>query len=270
MLIFEDFCEQPRVDWSSLDVDAALSQVCFIEDQVSFLQLLKSKFSQHQNGIHGLFGPDWIRHRTVVILNVPLFGLNQQEVDVHLSQGLGQLSFLSGFQHMLQNCRGDPAEDRDVAHDVEASWRLDVGDDSAGLLLISEPLPEVLLLLWVSEPSHLCHHVNAFSRDLIGCCRPCGYPEASRGKQFASNKVYQKHFDWSRLCNIGQDLSVVEVQSKSTLIQTIEDEQNLELLKPADSCFFSFSEDEMKKFHQAVLLLFQQIELSEREWKDEL
>ncbi|KAK2842758.1 hypothetical protein Q5P01_012958 [Channa striata] len=65
--------------------------------------------------------------------------------------------------------------------------------DSAGLLLISESLPEVLSLLWVSEPSDLCHHVNTLRRDLIGRCRSCGYPEASRGKQVPPDEVCQQH-----------------------------------------------------------------------------
>ena len=62
----------------------------------------------------------------------------------------------------------------------------------------------------------------------------------------------------------------MEVQRKSTLVQTVKDEDDLELIKPADSCFFGFREEVMNKFHQAELFLFQHIQLSEGEGKCEV
>ena len=103
-----------------------------------------------------------------------------------------------------------------------------MGDDFAGQLLVFESLPEVLLLLLVGEPPHLCHHVNTLSRDLIGCRRACGYPDASRGKQVAPDEVGQQHVHRGGLCDISPDRVSLEVQRKSTLIQTIQDEDNLE------------------------------------------
>ncbi|KAJ8358827.1 hypothetical protein SKAU_G00153520, partial [Synaphobranchus kaupii] len=47
----------------------------------------------------------------------------------------------------------------------------------------------VLLLLWVIEPSYLCHLVDALRRDLIGCCWSGGDPEESRGKQIPQNEI---------------------------------------------------------------------------------
>ncbi|KAF7640579.1 hypothetical protein LDENG_00033230, partial [Lucifuga dentata] len=83
-----------------------------------FLQLIKSQFPQRLDHLSALWIPVWIH--LSIILDVLQFGLNQQEVDVHVRQGLGQLSCLSGFQHVLQNRSCDPAEDWDVTHDVEA------------------------------------------------------------------------------------------------------------------------------------------------------
>ena len=108
-----------------------------------------------------------------------------------------------------------------MTHDVEALGFLDVGDDCSGQRLLSESLPEVLLLLWVSEPPNLCHHANTLSRDLIGCRRACGYPDASGGEQVAPDEVCQQHVHRGGLCDISTDLVVLEVQRKSTLIQTI-------------------------------------------------
>ena len=204
------------------------------------------------------------------ILEAPQFGLDHQEVDVHLRQGLGQLLALAGSQHVLQDCRGDPAEDGDVAHDVEAPRRLDVGDGHAGLLLIPEPPPEVLLLLWVREPSHLCHHVNALRRDLIGCGRPRGYPETSGRKQLPPDEVCQQHVHRGGLCDISQDLGVGEIQRQPTLVQSVEDEHDLESVEAEDSGLFSLTEEPVNEFHQAVPLTFQQIQLSEGEGKHEL
>ncbi|KAK0134886.1 Testosterone 17-beta-dehydrogenase 3 [Merluccius polli] len=171
----------------------------------------------------------WICFSSPMILPVPLYGLNPQEVDVHLSHSVGHLcSTLGCCEEVLHNCSRDPTEDGDVTHDVEASRFLDMGDDFPGQRLISESLPEVLLLLWVGEPSHLCHHANTLSRDLIGCRRACGYPDASGGKQVAPDEVCQQHVHRGRRCDISPDPVVLEVQRKSTLIQTIQDEDNLE------------------------------------------
>ena len=145
-----------------------------------------------------------------------------------------------------------------------------MGDDFAGQRLLSESLPEVLLLLWVGEPSHLCCHANTLSRDLIGCPRACGYPDAGGGKQVAPDEVCQQHVHRGRRCDISPDLVVLEVQRKSTLIQTIQDEDHLEPVVSADSCFFGLNKEVMKKSHQAELFPFQYIQLSEREGKCEV
>ncbi|KAJ3583687.1 hypothetical protein NHX12_015895 [Muraenolepis orangiensis] len=113
----------------------------------------------------------------------------------------------------------------------------------------------ILFLLWVGEPSHLCHHANTLSRDLIGCRRACGYPDASGGKQVAPDEVCQQHVHRGRLCDIGPDRIVLEVQRQSTLIQTVQDEDHLEPVISADS--FGLNKEVMKKFHQAKLFLFQ-------------
>ncbi|KAK0143048.1 hypothetical protein N1851_018827 [Merluccius polli] len=85
----------------------------------------------------------WICFSSPMLLPVPLYGLNPQEVDVHLSHSVGLLfSFLVCFEEVLQNCSNDPTEDGDVTHDVEASRCLDVGDDFAGQRLLSESLPK--------------------------------------------------------------------------------------------------------------------------------
>ena len=118
-------------------------------------------------------------------------------------------------------------------------------------------------LLWVGEPSHLCHHANTLSRDLIGCPRACGYPDAGGGKQVAPDEVCQQHVHRGRRCDISPDLVLLEVQRKSTLIQTIQDEDHLEPVGSADSCFFGFNKEVMKKSHQAELFPFQYIQLSE-------
>ncbi|KAJ3582614.1 hypothetical protein NHX12_000427 [Muraenolepis orangiensis] len=113
----------------------------------------------------------------------------------------------------------------------------------------------LLLLLRVGEPSHLCHHVNTLSRDLIGCRRACGYPDASGGKQVTPDEVCQQYVHRGRLCDIGPDRIVLEVQRQSTLIQTVQDEDHLEQVVSSDS--FGLNKEVMKKFHQAKLFLFQ-------------
>ncbi|MCI4374936.1 hypothetical protein PGIGA_G00012230 [Pangasianodon gigas] len=49
--------------------------------------------------------------------------------------------------------------------------------------LITDPLPEVLLFLRITETSYLCYLVYTLRRDLTGCSWSRGYPEESRGKQ---------------------------------------------------------------------------------------
>ena len=99
-----------------------------------------------------------------------------------------------------------------MTHGVEPSGFLDVGDDFAGQRLVTESLPEILLL-WVGEPSHLRHHANTLSRDLIGCRRACGYPDVSGGEQVAPDEVCQQHVHRGGLCNISPDLVVLEVDT---------------------------------------------------------
>ncbi|KAK0136519.1 RNA-directed DNA polymerase from mobile element jockey [Merluccius polli] len=110
-----------------------------------------------------------------------------------------------------------------------------MGDDFPGQRLITEFLHEVFLLLWVGKASHLCHHANTLSRDLIGCRRACGYPDAGGGKQVTPDEVCQQHVHGGRRC----------------------DEDNLEPVVSAESCFFGFNKEVMKKFNQAELFPFQ-------------
>ena len=256
-LLFKDLGEHSWVHWGGSDIDATLCQVCLVEDQVAFLQLVKSQFSQRNNDLLALWTPVWICFSSPMILPVPLYGLNPQEVDVHLSHSVGHLfSSLGCCEEVLHNCSRDPTEDWDVTHDVEASWFLDMGDDFPGQRLITEFLHEVFLLLWVGEASHLCHHANTLSRDLIGCRRACGYPDAGGGKQVTPDEVCQQHVHRGRRCDISPDLVVLEVQRKSTLIQTIQDEDNLEPVVSADSCLLGFNKEVMKKFNQAELFPF--------------
>ena len=169
-LLFKDLCEHSWVHWGCSDIDATLCQVGFIEDQVAFLQLIKSQFSQRLDHLPALWTPVWICLSSSIILDVLHFGLNHQEVDVHLSQGLGQLSSLSGLQHLLQNCSSDPAEDRDVAHDVEASWCLDVGDDccwSASHLWTSSWSTPPSVGRWTLWPLSPCQHTQEGSDWLL-------------------------------------------------------------------------------------------------------
>ncbi|MCJ8729074.1 hypothetical protein PDJAM_G00012200 [Pangasius djambal] len=55
--------------------------------------------------------------------------------------------------------------------------------ESSMTALITDPLPEVLLFLRITEPSYLCYLVYTLRRYLIGCSWSSGYPEESRGKQ---------------------------------------------------------------------------------------
>ncbi|MCJ8729081.1 hypothetical protein PDJAM_G00012210 [Pangasius djambal] len=59
--------------------------------------------------------------------------------------------------------------------------------------LITDPLPEVLLFLRITEASYLCYLVYTLRRDLIGCSWSRGYPEESRGKQIPLDEVCQQH-----------------------------------------------------------------------------
>ncbi len=66
--------------------------------------------------------------------------------------GISALS--SVFQEVLKHSGGDPAEDGDVTHDVEASWSSDVWDDSAGLC-------SSLISSWNTPPSEI-HWIPEF------------------------------------------------------------------------------------------------------------
>ena len=103
-LLFKDLCEHSWVHWGCSDIDATPCQVWFTSDQVSFLQLLKSQFSKIFNYPLVLYIPDWICFSSSIIPDILQFQQNHKEVEGHLSQHLGQLSSLSGFQHILQNC----------------------------------------------------------------------------------------------------------------------------------------------------------------------
>lgn len=78
---------------------------------------------------------------------------------------------------MIQNSSSDPAADWNLTHDVKASGALDVREDSAAQLLVSEPDPEVLFLLGVSEASYFCKPVHIVRWDLIGSRRLRCYPD---------------------------------------------------------------------------------------------
>ena len=100
-LLFKDLIEHSWVQRGCSDIDTTLGQVWFIDVKVTFLQLLKSKFCQRLNRHPTLWTPVWIYIRFSLMLNIPQFGLNHQEMDVRLSQGCGQLSFPYGIQYIL-------------------------------------------------------------------------------------------------------------------------------------------------------------------------
>ncbi|KAJ3610493.1 hypothetical protein NHX12_022585 [Muraenolepis orangiensis] len=99
--------------------------------------------------------------------------------------------------------------------------------------------------------------MSTLSRDPIGCLGACGYPDASGGKQVAPDEVCQQRVHRGRLCDISTDRVVLKVQRKSTLIQSFQDEDNLELVESAEYCFSYFNKEVMKKFYQTQLVSFQ-------------
>ncbi len=145
---------------------------------------------------------------------------------LNFSQSLRDFCTVILFQDVLKYSGWDPAEDRYVAHDVEASWSFDVWDDSAGLMLITDPLCEIFLLLRVIESLNFSHPVDVFWRDLIGCCWSGRDPDVSRGKQLSSDDVWHQYTNWWRVIYIRNHLTVWKPQWNSAFIQTIKDEHN--------------------------------------------
>ena len=157
-----------------------------------------------------------------------------------------------------------------------SSRTVDVIQQKTGMWHIMWKLWDVLMwdkiLLACSSSSNLFLKYSSF------CGSPCQHTQEgsdwllqvvwlSRGVQreaVSPDEVFQQWIHWGGLYNISQDLIVVEVLSRSTLIQTVKDEHNLE-----KSCFFSFRKEVMNKCDQAELFLPQHIQLSESEWKCE-
>ena len=78
----KDLCKHSRVHRGVSDIDATLSQVRFVEDQVSFLQLLEGQFCQRQNDLGVLWSLVRMCLSSVVIFHTLLSEQNQQEVEV--------------------------------------------------------------------------------------------------------------------------------------------------------------------------------------------
>ena len=223
----KDLGEHSWVHWGCSDINATLCQVCLIEDQVAFLQLVKSQFSREKM-------ISLLSDSSVDLLQLshdtfcPLCGMNPQEVDVRLSRGLGYLFSSPGCFEEVSRTVAVIQQKTGMWHMM---WRLrNVLTWEMILLAIVSSLNLFLKYSFFCvsvNPSDLCHHVNALSRDLIGCRRACGYPDTSGGNQVAPDEVCQQHVHWGRLCDnqyrSGCSGSPEEVDTH----QTIQDEDNL-------------------------------------------
>lgn len=142
-------------------------------------------------------------------------------------------------------------------------------DDSVGLVIITESLPEVLLLLRVIEPSYLGPLVDVVSINLIGCCRSGGDPDESRREELSCDEVCDQDVQRCCFCIFSHIFIMIKGQRESTLIQTIKDEQNLKtFLQSID--WFHEGEELMKQVNQTAVFFSYFIDLAKRKWNDEV
>ncbi len=264
----KDLSANPRIHRGVSDVYAALSQVLLIKHHISLHQLIESQFSKFHN--HFSVGLQEFLWMSLFILLVPHICLNEQEVDVHLSQSLRDFCTEILFQDVLKHSGWDPAEDGYVAHDEEASCSSDVWDDSAGLMLVTDSLPEIFLLLRVIESLNFCHTVDVVGGDLIGCCWSGGDPDESRGKQISFHEVWHQQTHWWNLSHIRNFLTVWKHQWNSAFIQTIKDEHNFTFIINLWVQILKFRIKVKQKSVKTVQMIFNQVQLSKCKHKYEI
>ncbi len=255
--LLKDLSANPRIHWGVSDVYVALNQVLLIEHHIALHQLFESHFSKFHNHFSvGLQEFLWI---SLFILLVPHVDLNQQEVDVHFSQSLRDFCTQIFFQELLKHSGWDPTEDGDVAHDVEASYSSDEWNDSAGLMLVADSLPEIFLLLRLIESLNFCQTVDVFGGDLIGCCWSGGDPDESRGKQLSFHELWHQHIHWWSLSHITDFLSIWKHQCDSAFHPDIKDETQLTLLINLWVQILKFRMKVQQKSVKTVLMISDQV-----------
>ena len=82
-----------------------------------------------------------------------------------------------------------------------------------------------------------------------------GDPEASGGKQFSPDQVYQENIHRGFLFDVCADVTV-EIEIQLTLIKPIQDKQDFVLVIVRDFRCLHFWEELMNKSLKAVLLVF--------------
>ena len=197
-------------EWTagSFYVNATLFQVCFIEDQVSFLQAAsKASFPEWEwsswplcsrpdpaaaarccETLHSLVW-SWTTRKWMYI-SVRVLGSSALSLSFNTwSRTVAVIQQKTGMWHMMWRLRDS------------SMWEtiLPACSSSPNLLL------KLLLLLRVTEPSHLGHHVDAFRRDLIGCCGVVWFIQRrAEGSSLPRMRFVQQHFHWSRLCDVSR------------------------------------------------------------------
>ncbi len=174
---------------------------------------------------------------------------------------------LSRASRGLKDSERDPAEDRDVAHDVQTPGFPDVMEDVFSYLRTAV-FNEVLLFLLIVESSHLSHLINVVSGYQTGCCWSGCDPDESRGNQMSLDQICYYVIHCCFFVNICKAVILFKVQKETTFIQPIKMNITLPLPSGRDGSLSGPLRSIVKQSHETDLL-FNQIQSTEWKWKYE-
>lgn len=142
-------------------------------------------------------------------------------------------------------------------------------DDPNGEVIITQTPLKVFLPLFISKTPHLCPLVNVLSRDPASCRRSGRDPDETVAEQISCDEVCDYDINRGRLRRISQDLVVLEVQGKKSLVQAVKDKEDFaSCSQPLKG--FHLREELTEQLHQAVVLLsYVGIQLTERKREKE-
>ncbi len=187
---------------------------------------------------------------------------------MYISVSCGCFLIALSSQQRLKDSERDPAEDRDVAHDVQTPGFPDVTEEVFSNLRTAV-FNEVLLFLLIVESPHLSHLINVFSGYQTGCCWSGCDPDESRGNQISLDQTCYYVIHGCFFVNICKAVILFKVQKETTFIQPIKDEHYLTITFWKRWKFIRTTKEVFVKQSHETDLLFNQIQSTEWKWKYE-